>query len=87
MQQRGKSWCFVHKLWYMDPQNMWRFKFFPNDKIIYKNQTKMSKFVCIICKENTENLTSNENDLPENEISFQFQEEHLQDITLDDPTI
>ena len=51
-----------------------------------KNQTEMSKFVCIICKENMENLTSNENDLPANEISFQFQEEHLQDISLDDPT-
>ena len=42
-----------------------------------KNQTEMSKVVCIICKENMENLNSNENDLPANEISFQFQEEIL----------
>ena len=47
-----------------------------------KNQTEMSKFVCIICKENMEKLASNENDLPANEISFQYQEERLQDISL-----
>ena len=29
---------------------------------------------------------SNETDLPENETSFQFQEEHLQNISLDDRT-
>ena len=56
--------------------------------------TQMSKieldklnFTCIVCRESMDALPfSNETDLPENETSFQFQEEHLQNISLDDPT-
>ena len=43
----------------------------------------MSNFICITCRDNMENLIPIENDLPET--SFQFQEEHLQDISLVDP--
>ena len=56
--------------------------------------TRMSKleldklnFTCIVCRESMDALPFlNETDLPENETSLQFQEEHLQNISLDDPT-
>jgi len=52
-----------------------------------KSETDKSNFTCTVCRESMKALPfSNEADLPQNEISFEFQEEHLQNISLDDPT-
>ena len=45
-----------------------------------KSADQMSKFVCTVCRD----LDTSDNDLVDTETSFQFQEEHVQNVSLDD---
>ena len=47
-----------------------------------KSTDQMSKFVCTVCRD----LDTSDLDLFEPETSFQFQEEHVQNVSLDDPS-
>ena len=45
-----------------------------------KSADQMSKFVCTVCRD----LDTLDNDLVDTETSFQFQEEYVQNVSLDD---
>ena len=53
-------------------------------KSLSNNPNQRSNFVCVVCRDNIDNLVVTENDSVVAETSFQFQEEHVQDISLDD---
>ena len=45
-----------------------------------KSADQMSKFVCTVCRD----LDTSDNDLVDTKTSFQFQEKHVQNVSLDD---
>ena len=53
-------------------------------KSLSNNPTLRSHFVCVVCRNKNNNLDLTEDDPTVAESSFQFQEEHVHDISLDD---
>ena len=54
-----------------------------NIKSLSDNPILRSHFVCVVCRDNL--AISTDQDSIEAESSFHFQEEHVQDISLEDP--